>query len=151
MSKSAASEIAALRDEIRHHDYLYYVAAAPEISDRDYDKLLERLKQLEAEHPELVSPDSPTQRIGDQPVSELAQVAHRVPMLSIENTYSMDELKQFGQRTAKLLHGESIEWVVELKVDGVAVSLVYEDGARRGHHAGQRPRRRRRDPQRPHD
>lgn len=129
MSKSAASEIAALRDEIRHHDHLYYVAAAPEISDREYDKLLQLLKELEAVHPELVTPDSPTQRTGDQPVSELAQVEHRVPMLSIENTYSMDELKEFGRRTAKLLHGEPIQWVVELKVDGVAVSLVYEDGA----------------------
>ena len=81
----------------------YYVEAAPEISDRDYDKLLERLKQLEAAHPELITPDSPTQRIGDQPVSELPQVEHRVPMLSIENTYSLDELKSFGARTAKLL------------------------------------------------
>ena len=128
MSKDPATEIAALRDQIRHHDYQYYVEAAPEISDRDYDKLLERLKQLEAAHPELVTPDSPTQRIGDQPVSELPQVEHRVPMLSIENTYSLDELKKFGERTAKLLAGEPIEWVVELKVDGVAASLVYEDG-----------------------
>jgi DNA ligase (NAD+) len=128
MSKNPSFEIAALRDEIRHHDYLYYTAAAPEISDRDYDKLIERLKQLEAAHPELVTPDSPTQRIGDRPVSELSQVEHRVPMLSIENTYSLDELKKFGERTAKLLKGEEIEWVVELKVDGVAVSLVYEDG-----------------------
>ncbi len=128
MSKDPAAEIAALRDQIRHHDYEYYVEAAPEISDRDYDKLLERLKQLEAAHPELITPDSPTQRIGDQPVSELPQVEHRVPMLSIENTYSLDDLKKFGERTAKLLSGEPIEWVVELKVDGVAVSLVYEDG-----------------------
>ena len=126
--KAPASEIASLREQIRQHDYKYYVEAAPEISDREYDKLLERLKQLEAAHPELVSPDSPTQRIGDQPVSELPQVAHRVPMLSIENTYSLEELKGFGVRTAKLLAGEPIEWVVELKVDGVAVSLVYEDG-----------------------
>ncbi len=128
MSKDVSSEIAALREEIRHHDYLYYVATAPKISDREYDKLIERLKQLEAAHPELVTPDSPTQRVGDQPVSELPQVEHRVPMLSIENTYSLDELKKFGERTAKLLKGEEIQWVVELKVDGVAVSLVYENG-----------------------
>ena len=128
MSKNPAAEIATLRDQIRHHDVKYYVEAAPEISDRDYDKLLERLKQLEAAHPELVTPDSPTQRIGDQPVSELSQVEHRVPMLSIENTYSLEDLKEFGTRTAKLLAGEPIEWVVELKVDGVAMSLVYEDG-----------------------
>jgi DNA ligase (NAD+) len=128
MSKDPATEIVKLREQIRHHDYQYYVAATPEISDLEYDKLLERLKQLEAAHPELITPDSPTQRIGDQPVSELPQVEHRVPMLSIENTYSLDDLKKFGERTAKLLRGESIEWVVELKVDGVAVSLVYEDG-----------------------
>src|SRR5271170_5618947 len=117
MSKNPAAEIAAIRDQIRDHDFKYYVAAAPEISDRDYDKLLERLKQLEAAHPELITPDSPTQRTGDQPVSELTQVEHRVPMLSIENTYSLDELKAFGARTAKLLPGEPVEWVVELKVD----------------------------------
>ncbi len=83
MSQNPASETSALREQIRHHDYKYYVEAAPEIGDRDYDKLLERLKQLEAAHPELIVPDSPTQRIGDQPVSELSQVEHRVPMLSI--------------------------------------------------------------------
>src|SRR5271157_3571607 len=128
MPKDPTSEIAALCDQIRRHDYQYYVLAAPQISDRDYDKLVERLKQIEAAHPDLVTPDSPTQRIGDQPVSELPQVEHRVPMLSIENTYSLDELRKFGERTAKLLQGQPIEWVVELKVDGVAVSLVYEDG-----------------------
>ena len=125
---AAAQEIARLREEIRRHDYKYYVEAAPEISDRQYDLLLEQLKELEAAHPELLTPDSPTQRIGDQPVEGLRQVAHRVPMLSIDNTYSIEELKSYGQRTAKLLHGEPIAWVVELKVDGVAVSLVYEDG-----------------------
>jgi DNA ligase (NAD+) len=128
MSAEPAAEVAGLREQIRHHDYLYYVAARPEISDREYDRLLERLKRLEAEHPELVTPDSPTQRVGDQPVAELPQVEHRVPMLSIENTYSVEELRQFGERTARLLPGETIEWVVELKVDGVAVSLVYDDG-----------------------
>ncbi len=128
MSKTAAAEIASLREQIRHHDQLYYVAAAPEISDREYDKLLERLKQLEAEHPELVTSDSPTQRVGDDRVSELQSVKHRVPMMSIDNTYSVEELKKFGERTAKLLKGEEIEWVVELKVDGVAVALLYENG-----------------------
>ena len=86
-------EIARLREEIRRHDTKYYVEAAPEISDREYDRLIERLKKLEADHPELVTPDSPTQRIGDQPVEGLRQVAHRVPMLSIDNTYSVEELK----------------------------------------------------------
>ena len=128
MSPDASAEIARLREEIRHHDRKYYVEAAPEISDREYDRLIERLKKLEAEHPKLVTPDSPTQRIGDRPVEGLVQVEHRVPMLSIDNTYSLDELKKYGDRVAKLLPGEQVEWVVELKVDGVAVSLIYEDG-----------------------
>jgi DNA ligase (NAD+) len=124
----AAREIARLRDEIRGHDRKYYQEAAPEISDREYDRLMERLKELETGHPELITPDSPTQRIGEQPVPELRQVAHRVPMLSIDNTYNIDDLKKFAERTAKSLQGEPIQWVVELKVDGVAVSLLYQDG-----------------------
>ena len=125
---SAAAQIAELREEIRRHDRKYYVEAAPDISDTEYDRLMARLKRLEAEHPELISPDSPTQRLGDEPVEGLAAVEHRVPMLSIENTYSLDELKKYGDRVAKLLPGEQVEWVVELKVDGVAVSLIYENG-----------------------
>jgi len=128
MSKHPAQEIERLRDEIRDHDRKYYVEAQPEISDLEYDRLLQRLKALEVAHPELITPDSPTQRIGDQPVAELNQVRHRVPMLSIENTYSTDELREFGRRTSRLLDGEPIEWVVELKVDGAAVAIVYEDG-----------------------
>src|SRR5258708_28684907 len=96
-----AAEIAKLRNEIRRHDVKYYVEAAPEISDLEYDKLLERLKTLEADHPELVTPDSPTQRIGDQPVDKLAPVTHRVPMLSIDNTYNVGELREFGARVTK--------------------------------------------------
>ena len=128
MTPEAAAEIARLRDQIRHHDRKYYVDAQPEISDLAYDRLLERLKKLEAAHPELVSPDSPTQRIGDAPVDALASVEHRLPMLSIENTYNVEELRKFGQRVAKLLPDEKIQWVVELKIDGVAVSVVYEKG-----------------------
>jgi DNA ligase (NAD+) len=128
MSSDVAAEIAKLREEIRRHDRKYYIEAAPEISDLEYDRLIERLKRLEAERPDLISPDSPTQRIGDRPVEGLSQVEHRVPMLSIENTYSVEELKKFGDRVAKLLPGEAIEWVVEWKIDGVAVSLEYEDG-----------------------
>ncbi len=128
MPTAAASEIARLREEIGYHDRKYYVEATQEISDLEYDRLIERLKKLEAEHPELVTPDSPTQRIGDRPVEGLVPFEHLVPMLSIENTYSLDELKKYGDRVAKLLPDEQIEWVVELKVDGVAVSLIYEDG-----------------------
>jgi DNA ligase (NAD+) len=128
MSADPAAEIARLREEIAYHDRKYYVEAAPEISDLQYDRLMERLKRLEGEHPDLISPDSPTQRVGGQPVEGLKQVEHRVPMLSIENTYSIEELKKYGDRVAKLLPGEKIEWVVELKIDGVAVSLIYENG-----------------------
>ncbi|MBS0211385.1 MAG: NAD-dependent DNA ligase LigA [Planctomycetes bacterium] len=128
MTRDASHEIEKLRQEIRYHDRKYYVEAQPELSDTAYDKLMHRLKELEAQHPALVTPDSPSQRVGDEPVAELEQVPHRVPMLSIENTYNVDELRKFGQRVAKLLPDENIEWVVELKIDGVAVSIIYEEG-----------------------
>lgn len=128
MTKSAEQDIARLRDEIRHHDRKYYIDARPEISDLQYDRLMERLKKLEAAHPQLVTPDSPTQRIGEQPVESLPQLAHRVPMLSIDNSYSVDELRKYADRITKRLPDEPIEWVVELKIDGVAVSMVYENG-----------------------
>ena len=89
-----------LRRLIRYHDHKYYVAAEPEISDLEYDRLLRELRDLETQHPQLVTPDSPTQRIGDRPVDHLTQVAHRVPMLSIENTYTLEELAEFGDRTS---------------------------------------------------
>ncbi len=123
-----AKQIDKLRDEIRNHDRKYYVEAAPEISDQEYDRLIERLKQLEAAHPDLITPDSPTQRVGDRPVESLNQVVHRVPMLSIENTYSREELQSYGLRIEKALGGEPVEWVVEYKIDGVAVSVTYEHG-----------------------
>lgn len=128
MGKNPADEIEELRRTLRHHDRKYYVEAAPEITDLEYDRLMDRLKELEAKHPELVTSDSPTQRVGGEPVSSLPQVTHRVPMLSIDNTYDVAELRAFGNRVAKLLPAEEIEWVVELKVDGVAVSITYEDG-----------------------
>jgi DNA ligase (NAD+) len=123
-----ARQIEKLREEIRYHDYKYYIESAPEISDRDYDALMDRLKELEAGHPDLVTPDSPTQRVGEQPVEGLPHVEHRVPMLSIDNTYSVEELREYGKRMGKLLPSEEIAWVVELKIDGVAVSLLYENG-----------------------
>ncbi len=128
MPADPSAEIARLREEIAHHDRKYYVEAAPEITDHQYDRLMERLKKLEAEHTDLITPDSPTQRVGERPVEGLVQVEHRVPMLSIENTYSIEELKKYGERVAKLLPGEKIEWVVELKIDGVAIALIYENG-----------------------
>lgn len=117
-----------LRRLIDHHNYLYYVDAKPEISDREFDKLLDELKKIETAHPELVTPDSPTQRVGGQPITGFATVTHRVPMLSIDNTYNADELREFDRRVRKQLPGEKVTYVIELKIDGVAVSLTYEDG-----------------------
>jgi DNA ligase (NAD+) len=132
VTTSAASRIAKLREEIRRHDRRYYVEAAPEISDRDYDRLVDELRDLEVKHPELVTPDSPTQRVGDEPVPELQPVRHRVPMMSIDNTYGADDLAAWGKRVEKLLadagHTEPVEWVLELKIDGVAMSLTYGSG-----------------------
>ncbi len=127
-SESVSDRVARLRDEIRHHDELYYLRAKPEISDLQYDQLVKQLETLEAAHPDLVSPDSPTRRIGDAPVPHLQQVPHAVPMLSIDNTYSRAELVAYFTRTEKLLPGESIQWVMEFKIDGVAASIFYEDG-----------------------
>lgn len=124
----AVVRIAELSREIREHDHNYYVLATPTITDLDYDRKLRELTDLERSFPELATPDSPTKRLGDKPLEGLVQVAHRVPMLSIENTYSEKELREFFARTEKLLPGESIEWVVELKVDGVAASIRYDDG-----------------------
>jgi DNA ligase (NAD+) len=123
-----AKRIEQLREQIRFHDRKYYVEAAPEISDLEYDRLLEELKQLEREHPELVTADSPTRRVGDQPITELTQVRHQVPMLSIDNTYNIDELKAFLARAQKNLGVPKAAWVMELKVDGVAAAVVYENG-----------------------
>lgn len=124
----AAAEIEQLRREIRRHDRLYYVEATPQISDLEYDRLLKRLEKLEAENPHLVTEDSPTRRVGDAPVPHLEQVPHRVPMLSIENTYSRDELAAYFERTDRLLEGQTIGWVREFKIDGVAAAIIYRDG-----------------------
>ena len=128
MANAPRDRVEALRCEIRTHDQKYYVEASPVISDLEYDRLMQELAQLESEHPALVTPDSPTQRVGDAPVAELEQVPHRVPMLSIDNSYSVDELRAYFAKTRELLEQEAVEWVVELKIDGVAASLIYEDG-----------------------
>jgi DNA ligase (NAD+) len=126
--EQAREIVEALRSEIRSHDYKYYVLAEPTISDLEYDRLLKRLIQLETDWPQLSSPDSPTRKIGDEPLSQLSQVKHRIPMLSIDNTYTEAELREFMARVERLLPGENVEWVVELKVDGVAVSVLFENG-----------------------
>jgi DNA ligase (NAD+) len=126
--KKAKEKIQTLRDAIRRHDRKYYVENAPEISDYEYDQLMRELEALEAEHPGLITPDSPTQRVGGEPIKEFKQVRHAVPMMSIQNTYSKEKLAEFDARVKKLLPGEPIEYVAEPKVDGVACSLMYEDG-----------------------
>src|SRR5262245_7717677 len=125
---SAKQRVEELRRQINHHNYLYYIEARPEISDREFDKLLKELEALEAAHPDLVTPDSPTQRVGGQPVEGFATVTHRLPMLSIENTYNATDLREFDNRVRKLLGKDPVRYVVELKIDGVAVSLTYVDG-----------------------
>ena len=126
--KEAAKRVQQLREEIRKHDRLYYEKAAPIISDREYDRLYSDLVDLEAEFPDLVTPDSPTQRVGGKPLKAFEQVAHLIPMLSLDNTYSEGEVKNFYNRIQRLLPNEKIPVVIEPKVDGVAVSLIYENG-----------------------
>ena len=126
VAKSPASEIQKLRAEIQRHEDLYYVQDAPEISDLEYDRLLERLHGLEQAHPELITPDSPTQRVGGRPAEGFPEVVHRLPMLSLDNSYNIDELKAFDERCRKLADGRSLEYVAELKIDGLSLSLQYQ-------------------------
>lgn len=123
-----AARAAELRELIQHHNHLYYVEARPSISDKEYDFLLKELEAIEADHPELIMPDSPTQRVGGAPIAGFASVTHHLPMLSIDNTYNAGELREFDARVHKLLGKEPVHYVVELKIDGVAISLTYEQG-----------------------
>jgi DNA ligase (NAD+) len=123
-----ARRIETLRAEIRRHDHLYFVEDSPEITDEQYDALVRDLRELEAAHPELITPDSPTQRVGERPLEGFAHVRHRLPMLSIDNTYSPADLREFDGRVRKLLGSEAYEYLVDPKIDGVAVALRYEDG-----------------------
>ena len=125
---SIAAEIQRLREEIEAHNYAYYILSAPTISDYDFDQLLKQLEQLEAEHPDLITPDSPTQRVGSDRTEGFAQVAHRYPMLSLGNTYSYDEVREFYERVAKDLGGKPFTIIAELKYDGLSISLTYEQG-----------------------
>ena len=124
----AAKRVKQLRREIKEHDRRYYEQAAPTISDQEYDRLYKELVDLEARFPALVAPDSPTQRVGGRPLEAFAQIQHRLPMLSLDNTYSEKEVANFYRRITRLLPDEKIPVVIEPKVDGVAVSLLYENG-----------------------
>jgi DNA ligase (NAD+) len=128
MTDSVGNRIETLRREIERHSYRYYVEADPEISDLEFDKLMQELQDLERGHPELVTPDSPTQRVGGQPIEGFRQVAHRIPMLSIENTYNDAEVREFDARIRRWLEGGSVQYIVEHKIDGVSASLLYENG-----------------------
>ena len=126
---TAAEEIEQLRQDIRRHEELYYVHAAPEISDEAFDALMRRLQVLEAEHPELITPDSPTQRVGGRPLEGFATVEHLTPMLSLDNAYNEDELRAFDERVRRGLETtKPVAYVAELKIDGLSIALTYEDG-----------------------
>jgi DNA ligase (NAD+) len=128
LESSAAKRIATLRNEIEEHNRRYYQEAAPTISDREYDRLYRELTELEERYPQLATADSPTHRVGGTPLKAFTPITHRVPMLSLDNTYSEEEVGAFYRRMEKLLPNENIPVVVEPKIDGVAVSLLYEEG-----------------------
>ncbi|HKM47851.1 MAG TPA: NAD-dependent DNA ligase LigA [Terriglobales bacterium] len=127
-SPAIEKKIEALREKIRHHEYLYYVLDAPEISDADFDKLMNELKRLEAEHPKLVTPDSPTQRVGGKPREGFVKAKHSSPMLSLDNAYSEEELRDWERRVHELSGRTDLEYMCELKLDGMSLALVYGDG-----------------------
>src|ERR1700693_1232318 len=127
-AKDVEKKIEALREKIRRHEHLYYVLDNPEISDAEFDKLMQQLKDLEAEHPSLVTPDSPTQRVGGKPREGFVKVRHSTPMLSLDNTYNEEELRDWERRVHELTGRSEVDYVCELKLDGMSLALVYEEG-----------------------
>ena len=127
-AKSIESEIRKLREEVIRHQELYYVHDQPEISDAEYDSLVERLARLEEEHPEFQTPDSPTLRVGGKPAEGFEQYVHRRPMLSLDNSYNIEDLRAFDERCRKLADGRGFEYVAELKIDGLSIAVHYDDG-----------------------
>src|SRR6202045_1375671 len=127
-ARDTEKKIESLREKIRHHEYLYYVLDQPEISDAEFDKLMRQLKDLEAEHPELVTEDSPTQRVGGKPREGFVKVPHSSPMLSLDNTYNEEELRAWERRVHELSGRRDIDYVCELKLDGMSLALIYQDG-----------------------
>ena len=128
MSTSTTKLAEKLREQIREHEYLYYVEDQPKVSDAEFDRLMERLKKLEAEHPELVTPDSPTQRVGGAPREGFQTVRHARPMMSLDNAFSYEALRDFDRRVKELAGREKVDYVVEHKFDGLSIALLYEDG-----------------------
>src|SRR5256885_10325406 len=127
-TKDTEKKIETLREKIRHHEHLYYVLDNPEISDLEFDKLMQELQQLEADNPKLITPDSPTQRVGGKPREGFVKVAHSIPMLSLDNAYSEEELRAWERRVHELSGRKDIEYVCELKLDGMSLALRYDDG-----------------------
>src|SRR5579872_3882914 len=127
-AKDVEKRIEALREKIRHHEYLYYVLDNPEISDQEFDRLMQQLKDLEAEHPSLLTPDSPTQRVGGKPREGFVKVPHSSPMLSLDNTYNEEELRDWERRVHELSGRKDVDYVCELKLDGMSLALTYENG-----------------------
>jgi DNA ligase (NAD+) len=127
-SKDIQKKLEALREKIRHHEHRYYVLDDPEISDLEFDKLLEQLKKIESEHPDLITPDSPTQRVGGKPREGFLKVRHSSPMLSLDNTYNEEELRGWERRVHELSGRKDIEYMCELKLDGMSLALHYRDG-----------------------
>src|SRR5262245_1621623 len=123
-----AARVADLRQKLEYHNYLYYVKDSPEISDAEYDRMFRELLELETLHPELASPDSPTQRVGGEPLERFNKVEHHAPMLSLANAFNEDELRAFNRRVGNLLDRQGIAYVTELKIDGVAIALTYQNG-----------------------
>ena len=132
VSKDVVDQIESLREQIRHHNYLYHVLDAPEIPDIEYDRLVRNLQALEEDHPDLVTPDSPTQRVGATPIEAFGTVEHRLPMLSLDNAFSADEVRDFHRRVVGRLEladeGKKLAYAAEPKLDGAAVSLLYVNG-----------------------
>src|SRR4051812_48718196 len=128
MKKAIVDHVEHLRQEIRQHEYRYYVLDQPVISDFDFDQMMRELQQLESEHPELVTPDSPTQRVGGEPAKEFPTYTFSRPMLSLENAYSEEELQDWARRVVQLAETDAIDYVAELKIDGLSVALIYDSG-----------------------
>src|ERR1700734_1979762 len=127
-NKDVEKKLESLRAKISHHEYLYYVVDNPEISDAEFDKLMQQLKDLEAAHPDLITPDSPTQRVGGKPREGFVKVPHSSPMLSLDNTYNEDELRDWERRVHELSGRSDVDYVCELKLDGMSLALIYKDG-----------------------
>src|SRR5579872_6879790 len=126
--RDRANEIARLRDELRRHEHLYYVLDKPEITDAEYDEMMRRLQALEAEHPDLLTPDSPTQRVGGKPREGFTKVRHSSQMLSLDNALNENELRDFDRRVRELLGCQEYRYVTELKMDGLSMAAHYRDG-----------------------